>query len=68
MDEPPVAEALLVEGGTVAAIGTREEVLARTGEEVPIIDIGQNVAYPGFISAHAPPLDRRPRVLRSLVS
>ena len=28
MDEPPVAEALLIEDGTVAAVGTRDEVLA----------------------------------------
>ena len=53
MDEPPVAEALLIEDGTVAAVGTRDEVLALAGDEVPVIDIGSNVAYPGFIDAHA---------------
>ena len=53
MDEPPVAEALLIEDGTVAAVGTRDEVLALAGDQVPVIDIGQNVAYPGFIDAHA---------------
>ena len=53
MDEPPIAEALLIEDGTVTAVGTRDEVLARAGDEVPVIDIGQNVAYPGFIDAHA---------------
>jgi len=53
MDEPPVAEALLIEDGTVAAVGTRDDVLALAGDEVPIIDIGRNVAYPGFIDAHA---------------
>ena len=53
MDEPPVAEAVLIEDGTVAAVGTRDEVLALAGDEVPVIDIGQHVAYPGFIDAHA---------------
>ena len=53
MDEPPVAEALLIEDGTVTAVGSRDEVLALAGDQVPVMDIGQNVAYPGFIDAHA---------------
>jgi hypothetical protein len=53
MDLPPVAEALLIEDGTVTAVGTRDEVLAVAGEGVPIVDIGPNVAYPGFVDAHA---------------
>jgi predicted amidohydrolase YtcJ len=53
MDDPPIAEALLIEDGTVAAVGTRDEVVALAGDQVPVIDIGQNVAYPGFIDAHA---------------
>lgn len=53
MDEPPVAEALLIEDGTVVAVGSRDDVLALVGDRVPIMDIGQNVAYPGFIDAHA---------------
>ena len=48
-----IAEAILIEEGIVAAVGTRDEVLALGGEAVPIIDIGENVAYPGFIDAHA---------------
>ena len=52
MAEPPIAEALLIEDGIVAAVGTRDEVLAVAGDEVPVVDIGQNVAYPGFIDAH----------------
>ena len=28
-------------------------MLALAGDEVPIVDIGENVAYPGFIDAHA---------------
>ena len=53
LDEPPIAEAMLLEDGMVAAIGTRDEMLAIADEPVEIIDLGQNVAYPGFIDAHA---------------
>ena len=53
MDEPPVAEALLIEDGTVTAVGARDEVLELAGDEVPVVDIGEDVAYPGFIDAHA---------------
>ena len=53
MDDPPVAEALLIEDGAVTAVGTRDEVLAVAGDQVPVMDIGENVAYPGFIDAHA---------------
>ena len=53
MGDPPVAEALFIEDGTVTAVGTRDEVLATAGDDVPVMDIGQNVAYPGFIDAHA---------------
>jgi hypothetical protein len=53
MDEPLFAEALFIDDGTVTAIGTRDEVLALAGDQAPVVDIGQNVAYPGFIDAHA---------------
>jgi hypothetical protein len=51
--EPPVAEGMLIDDGLVTCVGTRFEVLALAGEEVPVVDIGPNVAYPGFIDAHA---------------
>jgi predicted amidohydrolase YtcJ len=53
MDDPPVAEALLIRDGIVAAVGTLADVSAQAGDQEPIIDLGQNVAYPGFIDAHA---------------
>jgi predicted amidohydrolase YtcJ len=53
LDDPPVAEALLIQDGTVAAVGTRDEVLAIASDQVPVMDIGAGVAYPGFIDAHA---------------
>jgi predicted amidohydrolase YtcJ len=53
MDDPPVAEALLIENGRLTAIGTREDVLAVAGDQPRIVQLGSNVAYPGFIDAHA---------------
>jgi predicted amidohydrolase YtcJ len=51
--DPPVAEALFIDDGVVAAVGTKDDVLAAAGDQVPVVDIGENVAYPGFIDAHA---------------
>jgi predicted amidohydrolase YtcJ len=53
MDDHLVAEAIFIKDGLVAAIGSRDDVAARAGAGVPVLDIGQNVAYPGFIDAHA---------------
>ena len=53
MHDPAVAEALLIEAGIVTCVGTRDEVMALAGDEVPVVDLGSNVAYPGFIDAHA---------------
>ena len=51
--DPAVAEAVFIEDGTLTAVGSRDDVLALAGDDVAIIDIGGNVAYPGFIDAHA---------------
>jgi hypothetical protein len=53
LDEPPVAEALIIDHGEVTAVGTREDVLALAGDQAQILELGSNVAYPGFIDAHA---------------
>jgi predicted amidohydrolase YtcJ len=53
MDKPPVAEALLIDHGEVIAVGTHEDVLALAGDQAQILELGNNVAYPGFIDAHA---------------
>lgn len=53
MADPPIAEALLIEAGLVTCVGALDEVMAVASEGVPIVDIGSNVAYPGFIDAHA---------------
>jgi predicted amidohydrolase YtcJ len=52
LSDPPVAEAVLIEDGTVTAVGARDEVLALAGDGIPVVDIGANVAYPGFVDAH----------------
>ena len=53
MAEPPTAEALFIQGGLVVAVGGREAVQALAGPQIPVIDLGESVAYPGFIDAHA---------------
>ncbi len=53
MNEPATAEALLIEDGRVTALGARDEVLALAPDDLPVVDLGDDVAYPGFIDAHA---------------
>jgi len=53
MDGPAVAGALLIEDGTVTAVGSRDEVLALAGDQVSVVAVSQNETYPGFIDAHA---------------
>jgi predicted amidohydrolase YtcJ len=52
MAEPAIAEALLIEDGLVTAVGSRQEIEALADDRTPVIDLGSNVAYPGFIDAH----------------
>ncbi len=51
--EPAVAEAIAFEHGRVMAVGSRDEVMALADEQTEVIELGDNVAYPGFIDAHA---------------
>jgi predicted amidohydrolase YtcJ len=54
MDESrPVAEAIAVEGGRIAAIGSSRELLARVPPGTPGIDLGGRSAIPGLTDAHA---------------
>jgi imidazolonepropionase-like amidohydrolase len=43
---------VLVEGETIQAIGTRDEVLPRAPDTTPLIDLGDAVLLPGFVDAH----------------
>jgi predicted amidohydrolase YtcJ len=53
MAEPAIAEAVAFEGGRVLAVGSREDVMELADAETRVIELGDNVAYPGFIDAHA---------------
>jgi predicted amidohydrolase YtcJ len=49
----PVAQALAVRGGTVLAVGSRDEVLAAAGPEARGVDLGAATLVPGLVDAHA---------------
>jgi predicted amidohydrolase YtcJ len=51
--QPPEVEALLIVDGRVAAIGSRADAEAIAPPGTKVIELGANVAYPGFIDAHA---------------
>lgn len=53
MADPPVAEAIAYEDGRVLAVGSRDEVMALAKADTKVIELGDNVAYPGFIDAHS---------------
>ena len=69
LDEPAVAEALLIEDGRVTAVGTRDEVLASAGGDVPVVDIGRTSPTPdsstltltGSVTASTTEWVRRPK-------
>jgi predicted amidohydrolase YtcJ len=48
-----VAEALLIEDGTVAAVGRSRDVLARARPDTAVVDLDGRTALPGLIDAHA---------------
>ena len=53
MADPAEVEALLIVDGRVAAIGSRADVGEAAPPGTKVIELGSNVAYPGFIDAHA---------------
>jgi predicted amidohydrolase YtcJ len=53
MAESGVVEAVALEDGRVSAVGNRDEVLALADDDTRVIELGDNVAYPGFIDAHS---------------
>ena len=46
------AEAVAEIGGTILAVGTRDEVMAHKGPGTEIIDLGGRTLLPGFVDAH----------------
>ena len=53
MTDAGVVEALAIDGGLVVATGGVDSVMSHAGPSTPVIDLGDNVAYPGFVDAHA---------------
>ena len=53
MAHPLWAEALLVRDGRIAAVGSREEVLAQTSPAARRIDLADSVLLPAFIDPHS---------------
>ncbi len=51
-DHQPLAEAVAIENGKIAAVGSSEELLARFSA-TEVIDLKGRPVYPGFIDAHA---------------
>ncbi|MCY4119917.1 MAG: amidohydrolase family protein [Acidobacteria bacterium] len=48
----PAVEAVAVRGETIAAAGSREDVLALRGEATRVVELGGRALLPGFIDAH----------------
>lgn len=48
----PTAEALLVRGGKVAAVGSRAALVAEMTETVRLVDLGEATLVPGLVDAH----------------
>jgi len=44
--------ALLVDSGTIAAVGPAESILATLPAGIPVVDHGRNLLLPGFIDTH----------------
>jgi len=49
----PEAEAIAIAGGRIVAVGTRAEVEDRRGPDTEVLELGENVCYPGFVEPHA---------------
>jgi imidazolonepropionase len=48
--------ALLVRGGTIAAVGTRAQIEAQVSDDTEIVDSGGRIVLPGFVDAHTHPV------------
>jgi predicted amidohydrolase YtcJ len=53
MSDAGVVEAVAIDRGLVLAVGDIETVMRHAGPSTPVIDLGDNVAYPGFVDAHS---------------
>ena len=51
--DQPAAEAILIQGDTVQAVGGNAEILAMRGGSTTVIDLGGLTLMPGFVDAHS---------------
>lgn len=51
--KPVIAEALLVSGGKITAVGSKEEVLKKAGSGTMFFNLEGKTILPGFIDAHS---------------
>ncbi len=51
-----VADALAIDGGRIAAVGSNSTVLALAGPDTKVIDLGGKTILPGLIDTHTHPL------------
>ncbi len=52
-DRTPEAEALAVQGDTIVAVGTSDEIAAYVGDGTAVVDLKGRLAIPGFVESHA---------------
>ena len=53
LGEPTEVEAIAIGDGEVLATGDLAPVMAAAGANAQVIDLGDNVLYPGFVDAHS---------------
>lgn len=59
-DTNDIAEAILIRGNTIEAIGSDVDILAMQDSSTTVIDLGGLTVMPGFIDGHTHVLRRRP--------
>ena len=52
VSDAPLAEAVAIRGGRIAAVGAAADVRALTGPDTRVIDAGEGLIVPGFIDTH----------------
>ena len=50
--QQPQVEAVAITQGRFSYVGSREEAFRRRGAQTNVIELGERIAYPGFIDAH----------------
>ena len=50
--QQPQVEAVAITQGRFSYVGSREEAFRRRGPQTHVIELGERIAYPGFIDAH----------------